>query len=546
MKRPRRLETWLVSCVTFLCLLLSALFGSISYQIVGSSITEQTGTKALGLAHAVATRVDVKEALQAGKPSSKVLESIEALRLASGADFIVVGDTNRLRVIHPDPAKIGKIMTGGDSMAALKGYSYISQAQGSLGQSIRGKVPVFDDSGQVIGLVSVGYLLQSVGTLLDKRSGEIIMTVLGILLVGMIAAFWMGRQVREMLFGLQPAEIGRLFVEQDAILNTVQVGVVALDADGRIRKINQRAREILGVDSMAQSSNLLKKELLSKELLLKDLLPQHTDFLLTNQAKIIRGFELFANQQWLVMARVPFQVKDQTDGLLLTIRPVDEIERLSQQLAKVKEFAEMLRVQTHDYSNKLHTLGALLQLQAYDKAITFIGQESQGWQAQIHSLLSQIQEPTIAGLLLGKYHKAKELNIAFELSSDSQLNSIQDPVLLERLVSIMGNLIDNAIEAVQRADNDKPRRVSVTLDETATNLIFDVEDSGDGISKAEYSTIFDPDYSSKPKAQHGVGMYIVNTYLCACEGSLEFADSNLGGARFSVYIPTQVIDEIEA
>ncbi|MCS6175899.1 ATP-binding protein [Shewanella baltica] len=534
MRRPKRLETWLISGVTCLSLLLCALFGGISYQILSRSITEQSGAKALGLAHAVATRTDVITALQTGHSSPQLLAAIEGIRLASKADFIVVGDTHKYRIVHPDSDKIGKKMEGGDSQAALEGESYISEAQGSLGRSIRGKVPVLDEQGQIIGLVSVGFLSQSVGALIDKRIPEIIMTVLGVLLMGVLVAFWMGRQVREMLFGLQPAEIGRLFVEQDAILNTVRMGVVALDADGRIRKLNQRAREILALSPTCQPNTLM----------LSDLLPQHADFLLTNQNKTIRGFELFANEQWLVMSRVPFQVRDQNDGLLLTMRPADEIERLSQQLAKVQEFAEMLRVQTHDYSNKLHTLGALLQLKAYDKAVEFIGQESQGWQAQIHLLLSQIHEPTIAGLLLGKYHKAKELNIEFQISPDSQLSDVQDAIMLERMVSIMGNLIDNAIEAVHRANNHKPRRVVVTLDETASNLIFDVEDSGDGISKTEYSTIFDPDYSSKQGAQHGVGMYIVNTYLCACHGSLEFADSDLGGARFSVYIPTKPLAEV--
>lgn len=529
MKRPKRLETWLITGVTCLCLLLCALFGAISYQILSRSITEQSGVKALGLAQAVASRPDVIAALNAGFSTDALLADIEAIRVASKADFIVIGDIDRQRLVHPDASKIGRKMQGGDSLAALEGESYVSQAQGSLGLSIRGKVPVFNKQGEVIGLVSVGFLAQSVGAIIDRRSAEIVMTVLGVLLMGVLAAFWMGRQVREMLFGLQPAEIGRLFVEQDAILNTVRTGVVALDADGRIRKINQRAREILSLPDSLQPPHVL----------LSELLPQHAGFLLTNQAKVITGFELFSNEQWLVLSRVPFQVRDQNDGLLLTMRPADEIERLSQQLAKVQEFAEMLRVQTHDYSNKLHTLGALLQLKAYDKAVEFIGQESQGWQAQIHLLLAQIHEPTIAGLLLGKYHKAKELNIAFQISADSQLSDVQDPIMLERMVSIMGNLIDNAIEAVQRANNRNPRCVVVTLDQTATNIIFDVEDSGDGISKAEHCTIFDPEYSSKQGAQHGVGLYIVNTYLCACHGSLEFADSDLGGARFSVYIPTK-------
>ncbi|MBB1166297.1 GHKL domain-containing protein, partial [Lactobacillus rhamnosus] len=156
------------------------------------------------------------------------------------------------------------------------------------------------------------------------------------------------------------------------------------------------------------------------------------------------------------------------------LRPADELEYMSQQLTKVQAFAELLRVQTHDYSNKLNLIGALIQMGETDKAIELIGQESQGSQAQIHHLLERIQDPVLAGLLVGKYHKARELNVILELNPDSLLSEITHKDMIERVVSILGNLIDNAIDAAIRAAELRKPHVRVTVDETSKTLLFDV------------------------------------------------------------------------
>jgi two-component system CitB family sensor kinase len=229
-------------------------------------------------------------------------------------------------------------------------------------------------------------------------------------------------------------------------------------------------------------------------------------------------------------------VQGQADGILLSMRPADELEYLSQQLTKVQAFAELLRVQTHDYSNKLNLIGALIQMGQTDQAIELIGQESKGSQAQIHHLLERIQDPVLAGLLVGKYHKARELNVILELNPDSLLGSITRKDMLERVVSILGNLIDNAIEAAIRASDTRTPKVRVTVDETSKTLLFDVEDSGFGLGD-DKDVVFTPQYSSKSGAEHGIGLYLVKTNLDSCRGSLEIGESDLMGARLSVYIP---------
>ncbi len=525
-KKPKRLETRLIIWVTGLCVLQAVLFGALVYQITAESLHNHMGDKALSLATSIASRDDVLNALQTKQGLNELNKQIEHIRELTAASFIVIGDRNTRRIVHPDSDKLGKPMVGGDSKAALRGERYVSIAKGSLGESIRGKVPVLSEQGEVIGLVSVGFLVQSIEPLIRARSAEIMLW--GLLLVGLsiLAAVYIGQRVRNAIFGLQPDEIARLFSEQDAILNTVRSGIIALDPEGNVRNLNQRACEILGKPISC----------IHQPLKLEDLLPEHTEFLMHNQQRPIVGFELFAADKRIVLSRYALQVQDQADGILLSMRPADELEYLSQQLTKVQAFAELLRVQTHDYSNKLNLIGALIQMGQTEQAIELIGQESKGSQAQIHHLLERIQDPVLAGLLVGKYHKARELNVILELNPDSLLGAITRKDMLERVVSILGNLIDNAIEAAIRASDTRTPKVRVTVDETSKTLLFDVEDSGFGLGD-DKDVIFTPQYSSKSGAEHGIGLYLVKTNLDSCRGSLEIGESDLMGARLSVYIP---------
>ncbi|MAD02295.1 MULTISPECIES: sensor histidine kinase [unclassified Pseudoalteromonas] len=525
-KKPKRLETRLIIWVTGLCVLQAVLFGALVYQITAESLHNHMGDKALSLATSIASRDDVLNALQTKQGLNELNKQIEHIRELTAASFIVIGDRNTRRIVHPDSDKLGKPMVGGDSKAALRGERYVSIAKGSLGESIRGKVPVLSEQGEVIGLVSVGFLVQSIEPLIRARSAEIMLW--GLLLVGLsiLAAVYIGQRVRNAIFGLQPDEIARLFSEQDAILNTVRSGIIALDPEGNVRNLNQRACEILGKPISC----------IHQPLKLEDLLPEHTEFLMHNQQRPIVGFELFAADKRIVLSRYALQVQGQADGILLSMRPADELEYLSQQLTKVQAFAELLRVQTHDYSNKLNLIGALIQMGQTEQAIELIGQESKGSQAQIHHLLERIQDPVLAGLLVGKYHKARELNVILELNPDSLLGAITRKDMLERVVSILGNLIDNAIEAAIRASDTRTPKVRVTVDETSKTLLFDVEDSGFGLGD-DKDVIFTPQYSSKSGAEHGIGLYLVKTNLDSCRGSLEIGESDLMGARLSVYIP---------
>lgn len=523
-----KLESWLLIAISSLCLLLSILFAGISYYLVSQTIEKQTGEKALSLAHFVSKHQAVIHSLESQNASEKFIADIESFRLASGADFIVIGDTKLKRYSHPDSNKIGKNMVGGDSQRALNGENYVSTAKGSLGISIRGKVPIYNLENHIIGLVSVGFLQTSLRELITDRRDIILITLICIFVLATLVAFYIAHRVKKQLHGLQPQDIARLYIEQKTIFNTVKIGLMILNPDGSIRKLNNKAKTLFELSTTKGLNNQN----------VSNLFPALSHQLSANKHKEIQAMEtIYKGKRW-VISSTPFQFKDNTYGLLLTINLFDEVTHLSAQLAKVEKFSEMLRMQTHDYSNKLNTLAALLQLKSYDKALALISHESQDTQAQIQQLLNRISNPTLAGLILGKYHKANELKIQLDIEIESAISDIQSTDKLAAIISIFGNLVDNAMDAALKNQQFTTPQVLISLEQTGNSILFDVEDSGAGLSDSEYLNIFNPNYSSKNEPNHGFGMYLVKTHLDAYKGTLEFADSNLGGARFSVYIPT--------
>lgn len=529
MFRSSTLEVRLGVWITALTLAQALFFGFIGRDLLIDHFVDEVGRKARALAEVLASRPDVR-GLLADPPTvnvTAVRAELARLQAEAGADYIVVGDEHLIRRAHPVAARLGKRMTGGDSARALMGESFVARAVGTLGEAIRGKAPVRAGlDGEIIGLVSVGYLIDSIDRDVAGREARILQWLTVSVLGGLLVAVWVGRQVRRATFGLQPEEIGRLYAEQEAILETVQTGIIALDHAGGVRRINRRAREILGLPTHRDAPVPS----------LEELFPGHAELLAQPPEAPISGWELFAAGKRLVMSRRPLDAREAPAGCLLSMRPADELEYLSQELARVRALAESMRLQTHEYANKLNTLGTLLQVGAHDEAVEMIGRETRGLQRRIHEVLDNVEDPVAASLLLGKYHQALEAGVQLELNLGGRLLGQRDPAWLERFVTIVGNLADNAIDAALEQKDTEPPRVSVSVEQLGDNWVVDVEDSGAGLAKS-LDQLCVPGVSSKPGANRGVGLYLVKTALEQGGGSVEVGESELGGARVTVYLP---------
>ena len=195
-----------------------------------------------------------------------------------------------------------------------------------------------------------------------------------------------------------------------------------------------------------------------------------------------------------------------------------------------------MRAQTHEYSNKLHTLAGLIQLGSYREAIDLISQETSGYQELLGILAVKVPDPLLSAIILGKYNRAQEMRVDFQLDPESSMIDIPKSINREKMVTIIGNLLENAIEAAQE-NISRSQTVKLSMTDYGNDLIFEVEDSGQGVDEKSVDLSFQHGFSTKSGAGRGVGLSLVHENLKFLGGQLTAARSSIGGMRFTIYIP---------
>ena len=494
-------------------------------MLVSSILEEYIGRNALNVSKTVSLTTVVHEGLK-NKNSTQIQLYAESVRKATGARFVVVGDHEGRRYSHPVPERIGKLMVGGDNPRALeRGEAYVSKAVGTLGPSMRGKVPIFANSGKVIGVVSVGYLQETVESVTEDYLQRVLLWVFGLFLFGGIGTWLIARNVKQSIFGLEPVEIARLFRERNAILDSIREGVVAINDKGQVAMLDHEAAKILKIPPESGIGTSIES-ILPQTRMLEVLKSGEEQF---DQEMIIGGIEVIVN-------RVPIWQNGRVAGVVSSFRRKDEIDRMAQELTQIQEYSEVLRTQTHEYSNKLHTLAGLIQLGSHQEALDLIGRETSGYQELLGTLAETVPEPLLSAIILGKYNRAQELRINFQLDPESRMIDIPKKINQEKIVTILGNLLENALEAAQENTSGK-RTVQLSMTDFGNDLIFEVEDSGPGIEDESVDLSLQHGFSTKSGTGRGIGLSLVHENLKYLGGHLTVVRSSLGGMRFTIYIP---------
>lgn len=487
----------LISCL--LLLILSA-FGWIIQSLVEKTDTQQIGIRALTVAKTVAQIPEIRQAFQTEKPSEIIQPIAESIRLQTGAEFIVVADSNGIRYSHPTPSRIGQRMASSDNEKVRNGESVITEATGTLGPSLRGITPLFDTNGQMMGIVSVGFLLEDVEKITSHDRLHVLWLSLGTLAVGVLGAMLIASSVKRAIFGLEPQEIGRLYQEKQAVLESIREGIVAIDQQGHVTMVNQTAVQLLHLqkDHTYIGSSLL------------DLFPASRMMGVIRSGQAEYDQEMIVGDDILLVNRVPVvDHRGQILGAVSSFRDKSELSKVTEELSQVKQYAESLRAQTHEFSNKLYTISGLLQLESYQEAIDLITRESNVHQNLMQFLMNEIPDPMIGGLLIGKFNRANELKIQLTIDPDSTFVDLPPTLDRSLLVTILGNLIDNAMDAVLSYSSGH-KSVNVFLTDLGEDLILEVEDSGIGVPEADLKRIYEVGYSTKPGKEHrGFGLALV-------------------------------------
>lgn len=432
-------------------------------------------------------------------------------------------------------------MIGGDNADVLKGKTIITVRKGGIGVSLRSKAPIFDSHHQVIGIVSVGYLTSYIANINARLLWRTGMYGLALLLLLFIFSWLLTRTLKKQMFGLEPKDIAQLVLQQKALLEAMYEGVFAVNADKQLILINRAAREMLNIRQSEQA-------LLGKPLDEVIQLPP-SFFAPGNTAYDSRHHDHITvlNQRETIVNRVAIEVEPGTQsGWVFSFRDKNDINTLSSQLSQVTRYADNLRIMRHEQLNWTATLVGLLQMQRYDDALRYIQVQSEGAQQVLDFLSRQFVSPALCGLLLGKYVGAREKGVELVFDPACQLSRLPEGLSETELMSVIGNLVDNAVDATLKTPA-RTAPVEVYISDRNHELVIEVADRGCGVDEAMEPHIFEQGFTSKPTdsseltgSEHGIGLYLVASYVRRAGGSIEISDNIPQGTVFSVFIPFQI------
>lgn len=521
-KLPMSLQMKIIGSNILNTLFIIFIFLVISLVIEYKQVEKQMGNQALQLAIAISSMPSVISSFGKEDPSEVLQPLINKIRKETGAEFIVIGDTEGIRYAHPDKNKIGQPMVGGDNSQALKGEFYVSKARGSLGRSIRGKGPIVNEDGNIIGIISVGYLMSDLKEDAFERGKEFGLISLVVVVIGIAASYLLARNIRKTTLGLEPHEMTSLYLERNAILYSIKEGIISVDKQGYITMINQSAKDLLDV----------KEEIVHQKI--ETILPNTGVYKVLETGEPDRDHETTLRNKSIIINRTPIVENGEVIGVVSTFRDKTEVNKMLETISEVRKYSEDLRAQTHEFSNKLYVLSGLLQLGKYDEAIDMIQTESSAHEIQNRVIFDQIDDPKMQALLLGKLGKASEKKIKFIIDENSSIGAIPKHFSYSDIISIIGNLVDNAFDAVE---GRKDGEVTFFAIDVGEDLVIEVYDNGHGIHEPDTEKIFETGYSTKGNGNRGFGLSIVRQVAEHLNGTIEVQSNPGRGTILSIYLP---------
>ncbi len=506
-----------------LVILIAALVGiTLAFRVAQKAEDNQYRLRALAIANATAAMPDVVTLLIVGDPTHELPIIAERIRKKTDATYVVIADKNGIRFSHPNPALIGHRLDG--PLPALQGISSTSINEGSLGRSANGKTPVYGPTNQIVGMVSAGILQSKFAADNTYLQHAFFVFGVGFILLGFLLAELLSRRLKGQKIAMELERVTSKYQEHDAMLHGIKEGVLTFTPQGKITLINDEALRLLNLDEgvLGKQLSIILPAGRLLDLLLGQV-QQGDDEILLNE-----DFSLRVSRR-----RVKQMGRD--FGTVVTIRDRTEHIGLLRELDSVRNLTDALRAQQHEYSNRMHTLYGLLELRRYEEASEYLGEISTISADLAEILHDNIANPTITALLIAKVSIARERGVKLSITPEVSMDDFA--IDQNALVTIVGNLLDNAIDA---AAGSKYAEVSISITslESSRKLIR-VHDTGRGLPDPNPEVIFEDGYSTKaPRSggHRGLGLAIVSRLVRQAGG--EIACFNQSGATFIVELPT--------
>lgn len=412
----------------------------------------------------------------------------------------------------------------GKAKPVIEGSPYLSSHSEVtfLGPTLRAYVPVLRQ-GEQVGAIAVYLWTREVNLLISGIRKKIFSAFFLALIFGIIGAYIHAINIKSSMFGMEPHQLASLLKVRETLLETIKEGIIAVDEKGKIMFINKEAKKILNIGIMKQVEGEDVVRYIPNTRLAKVIKAGKPEY---DQEQNISGVRIITN-------RIPITVEGKVYGAIASFRPIGELQRLAEELTGARNLAEVLkiqnetlRVQKHEFLNKLHTVSGLMQIGEYEEAINLITKEAKLQQQIIQYITSKIQDSSIAALLLGKIGRCKELGIDFSLSPKSFLSS-NFPFHKNSLIVCLGNVIENAIEAVQSQKVENKKIDIFITEKKSKGIIISTKDTGSGIPKEIVKEIFKKGFTTKKGEKRGYGLFLTKSILDSLNGTIAVS-SELG------------------
>lgn len=423
------------------------------------------------------------------------------IKTFNDVDIIVVGDMSGEKYSHLDEAQIGEIYVNEDNREVIdKGTSYYSTMEGSMGTTLRWFEPVFYNNKQV-GFIMVGKYEKEISIITNKTKFNYTLLFIFSLVLSTIGAKILGDKIKKSILNMEPVEIAALYREKNIIIDSVNNGIISLNNDKEVIEINKVCY------SLFENFNI------------EDILEKINVYIDNREEIEMKEFVIKGKKIFITIKNI--NLGDNCLRTIITLVDKNPIDKIAKEITGVDQIIKNLRANVHEFKNSLYVILGLLEINAYDEAKNYI-LKTQKIQENTMSKFATIEDQYVRGLLISRELVAKERKINLVLSEESFLEESHGIIDSNDIVTILGNLIENAFEACSLCI-DIEKKVEVTLYEDEFVVEIQVRDNGKGIDEKIKDILFMEGISSKGEGR-GTGLYLVKNRVEIYNGSIEIEE----------------------
>lgn len=453
-------------------------------------------------------------------------------------DVISIVNTDNMRIYHTNHNLIGTEYDGThpDFSTHKKGF-YTESDIGPSGPQRRTYSAIYDDRGNYIGFIMAIMLKTSIRSFTYKIVLLFLSVTVAAILIEIAICRAFSRKLKRRLLGYEPDTFSSMFRIRDNILESTYDGIMAADSNLNIQFANKAAKKLLGCDeeSCDEKVSLIQQNVFADRFLSEVIKTGNAAFGIQHETE---------NGTALMVDCVPVKEDGVISGAVAILHDRTEYTKLMEELSGTKYLVDSMRANNHDFTNKLHVILGLIQIGEYDKAVSYIENISIIQRETLSTVMHAVDNASFAALLIGKIARASECNVKFILKEGIRFKSSEVAVPSEALVTIAGNLIDNALDAMNmNLNNDRPRELEFGVftkpgteaDAGNGELLLTVRDTGCGIPDDIKDRIFEKGFSTKGTGR-GVGMYHTKQLVESLGGTISFVSEQDVGTSFIVQL----------